>query len=397
MADDRPDDAPPGGKNEKRRHPPVIELEATELGEDGSKASKPKPDPEVSTKAEQPEPKRPVDTGTKSRSFALPLITAGIGAAAGAAVLYFALPYFMKPQAPATPDAALTREVAALSARIEAMSKQQPAANPEASALGERIDKLTNAIAETEKKLTEKRPDGSPPPEQADPALEATSKELRDALAELKKLSGQPEQPALAAAIEALSSRIATLDERMASLVAAGKAATSSEIAKQIFAVNALSAKLNSGKPFAQELATARTVLGPKATGVEGLDQSAAKGIPTVSALADQFNALIPKLLYQPKADAGFLSRLLFNATHLVQIRKIGEPQGDDVESVIARIETLLARGELTPVLWETVKLPDYARSEAAGWIAEIGKRRDAEMAVKKLLDAALATEPSKS
>ncbi len=379
---DRPDDMPPSGKNEKpRRHPPVIELEATEVGDDGKPQPKPKP--------EQPESKQPSNSSMNARTFIPALVAGGVGALAGAAALYFLLPYF-SPQPGGSADAALTREIASLSARIEAMSKQSPA-NPETAALSQRIDKLTSAIAETEKKLTEKRSEGSTAVAQPDPALEATSKELREALAELKKLGGQGDQPAVTAAIESLSSRIAALDTRMSSLAAASRSSVSSELAKEMSALNALTAAINSGKPFSQELGAARAAIGSKAAALEFLDQTAARGIPTVSNLAAQFTALVPKLLHKKEEGSGFLSRLYSNATNLVQVRKIGEPQGDDPESVLARIETQLARGDLDAALSETAKFPDSVKSDAAAWITEANKRRAAELAVKKLMDAALA------
>lgn len=400
---DRTDDMPPGGSDKPRRRPPVIELEATEVGEDGAKTAKPKPEPAPASKPEQSESKKQNAYGMNRAPYLSAAIAGGIGALAGAAIVYFAVPQ-MSPSG-STPDAALVREVSSLNARIEALAKQ-PASSPETAALGQRIDRLTTAIAEAEKRLaaTEKKTENPVPAPsavqvQTDPAIESASKELREALADLRKLAGQTEQqPALSSAIESLSSRIAALDSRVTSLAAAGKTSASSELAREIAALNALTAAIQSGKPFAQELGAVRATSGQKAAALDFLEPSAAKGLPTAASLAAQFSALAPQLLQKKEMSGGFLDRLYSNATSLVEVRRIGEPQGDEPGAVVTRIESLLSRGDLAGALGETAKLPEASKAQAAAWITEANRRRAAEVAVRKLLDDTLvAPEQPKS
>jgi hypothetical protein len=400
---DRTDDMPPGGPDKPRRRPPVIELEATEVGEDGAKTAKPKPEPALASKPEQPESKKQNPAGMNLTPYLPAAIAGGIGALAGAAIVYFAVPQMN--QSGSAPDAALVREVASLNARIEALSKQ-PSSSPETAVLGQRIDKLTAAIAEAEKRLaaTEQKTESpmpalAPAQGQTDPAVESASKELREALADLRKLARQTEQqPALSSAIESLSARIAALDSRVTSLAAAGKTSASSELAREIVALNALAAAIQSGKAFAQELGAVRAISGRRATALDFLEPSAAKGLPTVANLAAQFSVLAPQLLQKKETSGGFLDRLYSNATNLVEVRRIGEPQGDEPGAVVTRIEAMLMRGDLAGALQETAKLPEAAKAQAAPWITEANRRRAAEVAVRKLLDDALvAPEQPKS
>lgn len=402
---DRSDDIPPGGSDKPRRRPPVIELEAKEVGEDGAKTAKPKPEPAASGSGPK-EQNNKTASGKNFGSYLPAAVAGGIGALAGAAIVYFAIPQAAPPGAS---DAGLVREIAALNARIEAMSKQ-PASGPETAALGQRIDRLTASVAEAEKRLaaaekaagqvtsatppTPPVPAAAPPvpvpvPVPSDPALESAAKELRDALADLKKLAGHAEQqPALASAIESLSSRISALDTRVSSLAAAGKSSASLELANELRALHALSVAIQSGKPFLMELSAVRANSGPKASALDFLEASAAKGLPTVANLSEQFSALVPKLL-QKKEEGSFLARLYSNATSLVEVRRIGE-EGNEPDAVINRIQALLRHGDLAGALNESAKLPETMRARAAAWIAEVNRRRAADIAVRKLLDEAL-------
>lgn len=391
---DRTDDMTPGGSDKSRRRPPVIELEATEVGEDGAKAAKPKPEAPTAAKPEQPEVKSTNSSGVNFNSYLPAALAGGIGALAGAALVYFALP--LSAPTGAKPDAALLREVAALNAKIEAMSKQ-PASSPETAALSQRIDKLTAAIAETEKKVTggaEKKADPAPSSAQVqtDSATESASRELREALADLRKLAGQAEQqPALSAAIESLSARIAALDGRVGSLAATERSSASSELGREIRALNALSASIQSGKPFAQELGAVRVASGKKSSVLDFLESSAAKGLSTVANLSAQFSSLAPQLLRAKNESEGFLARLYTNATNLVEVRRIGEPEGGEPAAVVSRIERQLSRADLAGALDEAAKLPEAAKAQLASWMAEASRRRAADAAIKKLQDDALA------
>jgi hypothetical protein len=132
--------------------------------------------------------------------------------------------------------------------------------------------------------------------------------------------------------------------------------------------------------------------MGAKASALDPLEASAARGIASTQVLANQFSALAPKLLRGPEAGSGILGRLYSNATKLIEVRKVGDGQGDTPEAVVARAENMLARGELAAAISETGKLPEPAKTEAASWLRAANERLAAEIAVRKAIDAALAT-----
>jgi hypothetical protein len=148
---------------------------------------------------------------------------------------------------------------------------------------------------------------------------------------------------------------------------------------------------VRSGRPFAKELEMARTLLGERAAPLAALDPYAANGLPDVAELERRFAALVPELLRKPEADGNFLERLLDNASRLVEVRRVGEPEGGSIEAIVARTETKLGRGDLDGAIAEAESLPEPAKSEAANWLATAKQRRDADATVASLLEATLA------
>ncbi|MCC6949405.1 MAG: hypothetical protein IT539_16730 [Bradyrhizobiaceae bacterium] len=386
---DRPDDAPPPPPRKRRRKPPVLDLKAKEIG-----GATERPQAEE-RKEEQARAHSPAEAaaGFDWRALATnPLVAASVGLIAGAAAVYALMPraQIVDPQA-----GALRNEIATLSARIEELAARPPAA-PDMSALGTRIDRLTAAIGEAEKRLAavEQRPEPKAPDlsgvTERTAAIESAVKDLRGTLADLRKLAEQAPPAVTPAAIDSLANRIGGLEQRIASLAAARTAATSASISAEIVALNALTDAIRSGKPFVKELEAARARLGDRAAPLAALDAQAEKGLPTVATLAERFDALVPQLLRGPDPAGGFFSRLYTNAVRLVEVRPVGEPEGTSAGAIVARMETKLARGDLAGALAESDALPEPAKSTAASWLAAARERQDAEAIVKKLSESVL-------
>jgi hypothetical protein len=212
----------------------------------------------------------------------------------------------------------------------------------------------------------------------------------------LRRITEQtPPAAAPTAAVETLAGRIGALEERIVSLATPTHATAGSALAAEITALNSLNGALNSGRPFAQELATVRTLMGERAASLAQLEPTAGEGLPTTVTFGRRFAELAPALMRGPDPDGGFLTRLMSNAARLVEVRPVGEPQGTSVGAVIARMEAKLDRGDLSGALDESSSLPTGAKAAAADWIATAARRRDAEIAVRKLIDAALAASTS--
>ncbi len=162
--------------------------------------------------------------------------------------------------------------------------------------------------------------------------------------------------------------------------------------AAEVVALGGLQEAIAKGAPFTKELNVVRSMLGDAGSSLASLEPSASTGLPTIAELRKRFTDLAPKLAHEPKEESGYFSRLLSNAGRLVEIRPVGEVAGTSAGAVVARIETRLARGDLAAALDEIAQLPAPAKAQAADWIAAASRRREADVAVKRLLDASLAT-----
>ncbi len=118
---------------------------------------------------------------------------------------------------------------------------------------------------------------------------------------------------------------------------------------------------------------------------LEKLAPFADKGAPTPASLKADFEATIPKAL-APSATAGSLTTTLQS---LIRIRKIGEAQqGADDESVIARAEAKLDRGEIEPALKEMAQLSPPAADSFSAWT----KQAESYLGMREAVAALQAT-----
>lgn len=395
MSDDRPEDRDPAKSQQPRRRPPVLELEATEIG--GGAADKrsrtAEPGPDDATRQNQNMWSTMLNRLSAFEWWIAPVVIAGAGGVvAGAAVVLLVVTLAGGGSDPRLDT--LAGEVSSLSTRIETLARR-PVAGGENSALGERIDQLAKVIADSERRIAAL---GRQPP-QAESAelgsrtatIEATLEDMRKALADLRRIAEASPRDATPAAIDALAGRIGGLESRIAALAPPARESAPPALATEITALHALDGAIKSGKPFTKELTAARTALGERATPLTAFEPAAAEGLPTIAVLAQRFAELAPVLVREPDPEGSFVTRLLSNAVRLVEIRPAGEPEGRSIGAVVARMETKLHRGDLVGALDEVPALTVRARAAAADWIATANRRRDAEELIKNLTTAALA------
>jgi hypothetical protein len=223
--------------------------------------------------------------------------------------------------------------------------------------------------------------------------LETTAGELRGELAELKKLVEAQANAPTAAEVNSLNRRLAQIEEKISSLAVAPKQEPKNEAQPaEVVALGALRDAVTSGAAFVNELSAVRGILKDRAASLGNLDKFARSGLPTVAALAKRFEPLASKLASPPPPqDSGVITRLWNNAGKLIEVRPIGEPQGNDAGAVVARMESKLSRGDLIGALEESKALPPPARELAKDWFEAAEQRRDAEAAIKNLINAALS------
>jgi hypothetical protein len=404
----RPENETPRGAK-RRRRPPVLELKASEVDQ-GGESHKEEPKTESEKNASTADGANPWErakatTMSLSSAVSLPLIATGAASAiAGALIVFLLMPPRSENADPRVGE--LAGEVANLSERIKSLAARPPSApSPDQSALGERIDKLTADIGEAEQRLAavEKRPEPKAPDlsavDKRTAAMESTLKELRGGLNDLKRIAEQAPAAASPQSIEGIAGRIGGLEERIAALAAARATtpAVPAAGAAEFIALNSLMGAVRSGRPFIKELDAARTLLRQRAAPLEALAPHAAHGLPTVTDLERQFSELVPDLLRRPESNGNFFERLVTNATRLVEVRQVGEPEGTSPSAVVARTETKLARGDLAGAINEAEALPEPAKSRAEKWVAAAKQRSDAESFVAKSLEAILSGNAERS
>lgn len=341
-----------------KRKPPVIDAEAKDVT-----PPEPETEAEAEIEREQEKPSAPKPAAAKRFDWRAALPAMAVAAVCGAGAGLFGA-WFFSPGASQSVDTSATEQaLAQLSSRLaQQETKQIPA--PDFAPLNERSAKLETATGE-----------------------------LRGELAEVKKLLEAQANAPTAAELNAVNRRLAGIEEKIVALANPPKQETKNEPQPaDIVALGALRDALATGGPFANELAAVRAILKDRAAPLASLDPFAGSGLPTVAALAKRFEPLAAKLVSPPAPqDGGVFQRLLNNAGKLVEVRPVGEPKGSDAGAVVARMETKLARGDLAGALEESKALPPQTRELAKDWFALAEQRRDAELAIKNLINAALA------
>jgi hypothetical protein len=154
-----------------------------------------------------------------------------------------------------------------------------------------------------------------------------------------------------------------------------------------------LQAAVERGDPFAAELAFMKGLKAEPAV-LAPLEPFAAKGVPSVAALARELSILTPALRQASGAaprDGNFLNRLAANAEKIVRIRSIDDTPGDDPAAIVARIELRAAQSDLAGALAELAKLSPAARALAQDWIGKAEARNAALALSRRVASDALA------
>ena len=201
--------------------------------------------------------------------------------------------------------------------------------------------------------------------------------------------------------LAALDKRVGALEQKLDAPKAATRVAEAPDVdaahasdaaARTVVAQNLLAA-VQSGTPFAPQVAALRS-LGAEETSLSKLAASAEAGVPTLAQLRDRFAALRPKLRAQPKSDpdANWRDQLTARLSSLVSIHPAGERAGASPDAVASRAEAALARGDIAVAVNEMRSLPPSDAALAKDWIDAATRRTDAEAEARALLAASLAS-----
>jgi len=317
----------------------------------------------------------------------------GVGAGLLGAWLFASTP----PSAPDT--SSVSNAIAQLSSRL---SQQETKPQPmiDLSPLNERNAKLESATGELRNQLAEvKRLIEA---QEKAPAVATATAELRGELAQMKKLieaqAKTPATPAASAAeVAAVNQRLSQIEARVVALADAPKPQPAPEPkpdlhSAEVVALGVLRDAIASGRPFANELEAVRGIAKERAASLAPLAQHAKDGLPTIAMLARQFGPAASRMLSPPpSSDSGVLTRLWSNASKIVEVRPVGEPQGSEPAAIIARMDAKLSRADLAGALEDAKSLPASVRDLAKDWFAAAERRRDADALIRNQINAALS------
>ena len=146
--------------------------------------------------------------------------------------------------------------------------------------------------------------------------------------------------------------------------------------ARLVFAIGRLRDAVQASRPFAIELAALKTLASDDPGTQQALERLAPyadSGVPSLDVLRQRFKAVARdtvNAMRAPEGD-GWMERSLARLMSAVSIRRTDDLEGGDAESVIARAEQALARGDVRQAAAELQQLPDKLRPVARTWLAD--------------------------
>lgn len=268
-------------------------------------------------------------------------------------------------------------------AKSSVRATDEPQVKPAQGAAGETIARLQSRLAELERKIR--------PPADLAP-LGARVAELEKRIAPLENRIASAIAPVTQAlekshaSIAGNAKAIAQTEQKITVGIARSNAAARAIVAR------ALLERVQSGAPFADELA-AVVATGGNPEHVAVLQPFAEKGAPSRRTLLAAFNAL-EKVIVQapaPAADAPVLERLKQGAFSLVKIRPVDSTQGETPGALFVRIRNALASGDYAAASALFDKLPEPTRKAAEPFVQSLKARIAADRTVNAIASEAVA------
>ncbi len=300
------------------------------------------------------------------------------------------------------PPVADSKAVDALSARVNQLAGEIAKLPPGDKTVGERLTAADNALKSLGIALTalnRRNDDLAADAKQARARADAAEKAVTDLRASLQDVAKSASGGVPVAALDALQTRVAALEQAMKTARAEiGKTAQAAQAARLALSAAALRDTVESGHPFAAELEQAKA-LGADATALAPLAAFADTGVPGAAMLAQDLRALMPAMLRaagDQTPSGNFLDRLQANASKLVHIQPIEAPHGAAPVDVLARIEVDAAKADIDAALADLAALPPAARAPAQAWVVR-AKARAAAIAAARHFAAETARALVKS
>ncbi|MGH1425908.1 MAG: hypothetical protein ACRBBU_14365 [Pseudooceanicola sp.] len=247
---------------------------------------------------------------------------------------------------------------------LSAVTGQIEAAIAQLGGLSDRIDVIAGDISGLSDRITEieKRPITDSVSKEAIAAYEAELERLRNAMAEQRE------------EVEALVDEARKMES---------DASATAEATLRRAALTRILSALDSGSPYGAALADLRAA-GQQVP--EALAASAETGAPSLSDLRNAFPAAARRALAAARSNNGDTGGSIRDFLRdQLGARSLEPRDGDDADAILSRAESSLKAGRLGDTLAELDTLPDGARAEMAGWIADAQTRQSAVQAAEDL------------
>jgi len=189
-----------------------------------------------------------------------------------------------------------------------------------------------------------------------------------------------------------IEGRLGALEQSVAALGSKVDAQAGQPKIALAIAASALKAAIERGTPFQPEVETFAAIA-PDAPGLAELRTYAENGLATRADLAAETGAAAQAMIAAanpPPAKAGFFERLLSSAESLVSVRPIGAVEGPGAPETVARMEVALQAGDLAKAVAEYDTLPEAAKAAGASFADKIRARLAAEQLADQAIAAAM-------
>lgn len=282
-----------------------------------------------------------------------------------------------------------TGDLSGLDARIKSLETKKPDASPSPD-----LSELTGRVARLEeslKALGETASAGGSVTDAA--ALDARVGDLEQKLQARIDAKLAEGETADHQALDEMKKEIADLNAKIGALSVAERGADEEAAAAQsaasVLAFANLRAGVDSGRPYATELASLRS-LAPGIGNFGALPAFAEQGIPTLAELTTSFksssDAAADAVPSPTSDDESFFGNVLQSAKSMVKVRRIdGDAVGDDADAVLARAGAKLKQGDLVGAIQAAEGLQGAPRQALATWIDAARARASADDTLSRI------------
>lgn len=189
-----------------------------------------------------------------------------------------------------------------------------------------------------------------------------------------------------------MESRMAAIEQSIGGLTAKVDAQAAQPKIALAIAAAGLKSALERGAPFTAELDTLAAIA-PDAPQLDALRSHAAEGVASRGDIAKAFPAAADAMVAAARPvdeNAGFFQRLLTSAESVVKVRPVGEVQGEDAASRVARMEVAVNAGDFDKALAEYDALPEAAKAAGSAIASQIKARVEVEKLSDQLISEAM-------